>query len=345
MRNVVAKTLLAVSSVVLALLAAEIAVRILRIPPNPAAPLPIPSYRLSANPVIGYEYRPGNTSSEESFDDGHRGFVINSAGFRDSEHEANKPADVFRIVVLGDSTTAGNGTAFEKIYTTQLEALLNSGRTGGRRYEVLNMGVGGYHTLQEIETLRTKGLAYHPDLVLVTFCLNDFFLQSDGGVYERLQKDNHLSAEPILKTASKTLLDRILRVSRLAFVVFHRLNLPGSTYEQWYSREVLRGQSPTRIGFTLLSQLQRKYGFSAYVLILPEFSSPFSEYQSYGFHNEVTFSAEGLSGFTIIDLLPYFALLDNNPRSFSSDSIHLNENGHEAMAGILLPLVRKAAGK
>ena len=122
---------------------------------------------------------------------------------------------------MGDSTTAGNGVPdLDKTYTKQLEKLLNTHNTTGIHYEVLNMGVGGYHTMQEIETLRVKGLKYNPDLVLVTFCVNDFDLHSDGGLYRKLLEQTRLST----RNTETELYSRLLKLSRLAFLIHHRLN-------------------------------------------------------------------------------------------------------------------------
>jgi len=46
-------------------------------------------------------------------------------------------------------------------------------RTRGR-WEVLNAGVQGYNTEAELAFLRTRGLALHPESVVVGFNLNDF---------------------------------------------------------------------------------------------------------------------------------------------------------------------------
>jgi hypothetical protein len=35
------------------------------------------------------------------------------------------------------------------------------------------MGTEGYNSIQELELLRTKGLKYNPDLVVIYYCLND----------------------------------------------------------------------------------------------------------------------------------------------------------------------------
>ncbi len=62
----------------------------------------------------------------------------------------------------------GNNVALEETYPKVLEKILN-GDTEGFRYEVINAGVAGYGTQQELNYLRTEGLRYSPDLILVGF--------------------------------------------------------------------------------------------------------------------------------------------------------------------------------
>jgi lysophospholipase L1-like esterase len=341
MGQTVGKALLMVASSGLALVILEMAVRVLDLPPRPLAPLPVADYRLSVNPAISYEYRPGSKSSDKHFDKSHRGFAINSAGFRDYEYAETKTAETYRIIIVGDSTTAGNGVPdLAKTYTKQLEQLLNVSSTTGIRYEVLNMGVGGYHTMQEVETLRVKGLRYHPDLVLVTFCVNDFDLHSDGGVYRKLLEKNYLSTQH----TDTALSGGLLKLSRLAFILHHRLNSPQTVHDDVYIKEILQGQTTVRAGLALLSELQQRHGFTTLVVILPAFMTPFDKYQHTSIHERVFQAAEGLPGIAVMDLLQSFARFDNNAREFSYDGLHMNEYGHKVMAEILLPVIKSFAG-
>lgn len=91
----------------------------------------------------------------------------NSQGLRDREYPLEKPANTFRILVLGDSFTFGYGVEAEETYAKVLEKLLNRGST--LKYEVLNGGVIGYGTFHELRFLRESGLALHPDLVVIGF--------------------------------------------------------------------------------------------------------------------------------------------------------------------------------
>lgn len=324
---------------VLALLAMEGAVRVLDVPPRPLEPLPLSIYRLSTNPVIGYEYCP--TQEQPASAEPHA-WTINADGFRDRERSLTKAAGTYRIVALGDSTTAGNGIPDPgDLFTSKLEALLEAGAADGQRCEVLNMGVGGYHTFQEVETLRAKGLKYDPDLVLVTLCLNDFDLGSDGGVYEQLRERNRFAPVHPRLAAYR----RLLRVSRLAFVLCHRLGLGMSDneWERHYLEQVLGGDSPVRAGLAALSELRQEHGFEVLVVVLPYFDEPYSDYQGYEEHRRVLEDARGLAGIEVVDLLARFGAVSDELALFSFDGLHMNQRGHAELARMLSELLRERA--
>ena len=100
---------------------------------------------------------------------------INSHGYRDLERTKAKPDGVYRIAVLGDSFVEGREVALEQTFCAVLERMLN-GTSGfkGRTVEVLNFGVSGYGTAQELLTLRHDVYGFDPDqVILVVFTAND----------------------------------------------------------------------------------------------------------------------------------------------------------------------------
>jgi hypothetical protein len=98
----------------------------------------------------------------------------NSHGLRDREYPEEKPQDVYRIVMLGDSTTFGWGVPESQTTAKILERELNSANIPGhRRFEVLNAGVGNYDTVQEYTHYLTYDRAFHPDLVILEYFIND----------------------------------------------------------------------------------------------------------------------------------------------------------------------------
>lgn len=96
----------------------------------------------------------------------------NSLGLRSPEIERAKPAGTFRILVLGDSVTFGWSLRGEDTYASQLASLLSTLRPN-QRIEVINAGVSGYGTWQELRWLQEAGLSMDPDVVIVQAHLND----------------------------------------------------------------------------------------------------------------------------------------------------------------------------
>lgn len=91
----------------------------------------------------------------------------NELGFRERSFSITKPARTYRIAVLGDSFTFGNGLAANDRYTDRLQASLPAG------YEVLNFGAPGANTPQHLDTLRSRVLPADPDFVLLQWFVND----------------------------------------------------------------------------------------------------------------------------------------------------------------------------
>ncbi len=99
---------------------------------------------------------------------------INRDGLRDREHIKTKPANTFRIAVLGDSFVEALQVPFEESFSHVVEQQLRSCRTlAGRDIEVINFGVSGYGTAQELITLRNQVWQYTPDLVLLAMTTNN----------------------------------------------------------------------------------------------------------------------------------------------------------------------------
>lgn len=118
------------------------------------------------DPIVGWAHRPLQTGRFESY-----GFStsvrINSHGYRGPEIEYEKPDDVRRVVVLGDSFVWGFGVEEQDIFTSRLGQSLGSG------VEVVNLGVSGYSTDQELLIYRSEGRRYSPDLVVLVVAAND----------------------------------------------------------------------------------------------------------------------------------------------------------------------------
>lgn len=96
--------------------------------------------------------------------------LINSQGLHDREHALTKPPETLRIAVLGDSFAEALQVPLGDAFWAEMErGLQHCPNMGGRKVEVLNFGVSGYGTAQELITLRQRVWDYSPDIVLLTF--------------------------------------------------------------------------------------------------------------------------------------------------------------------------------
>ncbi len=98
----------------------------------------------------------------------HRGIPIttNSYGLRDSEIVVPKPPGVYRILMVGDSFTFGQGIPLlSQTIPKQLEARLRS--AGESRAEVINFGVCGLNTFEELMSYVQQGRRLEPDRVVL----------------------------------------------------------------------------------------------------------------------------------------------------------------------------------
>lgn len=66
----------------------------------------------------------------------------------------------------------GSGVRADELFTSRLERSLD-GRSDGRSVEVLNFGVAGYGLTNYAGVIRSKALAYQPDLIVLAVVNND----------------------------------------------------------------------------------------------------------------------------------------------------------------------------
>ncbi|MEO8502435.1 MAG: SGNH/GDSL hydrolase family protein [Acidobacteriota bacterium] len=120
------------------------------------------------DPVRGWGLIPGSRGWWRS--EGEAFVEINSDGFRGPSRVRPKPPGVLRVAILGDSCAEAVQVPYEATFAARLErSLATCPGVGARRVEVLDLGVSGYGTTQELLTLRDQGLSFAPDVVLLAF--------------------------------------------------------------------------------------------------------------------------------------------------------------------------------
>ena len=143
------------TSVVLALAALEVALRVVEWRRGSATAMP--QFVTCGDCPMLYRMNPDRPD-------------VSAQGLRGGEYAIPKPPGTLRILMLGDSTTYGFRVDAEATFAKRLEAALDG--TDGR-VEVINAGVNGYTPYNELQYFLSEGRAFAADIVIVTFCMND----------------------------------------------------------------------------------------------------------------------------------------------------------------------------
>ncbi len=97
---------------------------------------------------------------------------INSHGFHDEEFDEEKGRRELRGLVIGDSVTMAYGLTYRETFSSHLERLLETNIEFYSSFQIINTGVHGYGTSQEVQVLR-DAMRFDPDFIVVGFCMND----------------------------------------------------------------------------------------------------------------------------------------------------------------------------
>jgi lysophospholipase L1-like esterase len=144
-----------------------------------------------------------NTTFWHTTSDGRFKFVTNAQGFRDTRNYAyEKPDGLLRVIAVGDSNTQGFEVRQNRTFPAVIEQYL---RRRDVNVEVLNAGISGFSTAEELAFLENEGIKYRPDAVIVGFFANDFednikanlFALEDGQLVRK--KTTHAPGVRILK--------------------------------------------------------------------------------------------------------------------------------------------------
>ena len=302
-------------------------------------------FRTSAYPDLKYELTPGFSGAS---------IQINSQGFRGPEPSSDPSAK--RVIVLGDSIAFGNFLNWDDTFSNQVQRRLHSDRPA---VDVLDLGVGGYDVIQEVALLEIRGLKYHPDLVVVAYCLNDISIASvslDHIDRMRSQQRSLLYRSRLAQFVS-TNVEKIRTKRWLSHMnhpeVFHReyehqidtigddevelldqmKNAPRWPSTTWYGDRDRVGR--LRFAFRRLADISKKNGFSVVVMTVPLLTGDAETYTHRAAHRIVEMEARR-AGFDTIELMDAFmrAGMENLSAEWG-DIIHPNARGHAIMADLL----------
>jgi hypothetical protein len=269
----------------------------------------------------------------------------NSLGYYDYEYDREKGPGVFRIMVVGDSFSEGAGLSFDDIFPKRLERYLNCyGNEQKITYQVMNMSWRRRSTPLEVRLIKKYSGKYHPDLVILSYCLND---AEDLDVKEDLWRLRYIHPKLLFKRPigwRGVLYDH----SALAKLIFHRTfnTRNNHRYKRYYKELYMddyQGWKKTQEALRELGNLSRSYRIPARVLIFPLFSHSLGDdYPFKRIHNKVH-RALDKAGLPYIDLLPHYANMNHIRLEYIPDKDpHPDEIAHRIAAEALFQDLRQS---
>lgn len=120
------------------------------------------------HPFKAYEIIPNSTRLN--------GIHHNNYGFRGPDIDIVPTPNVTRIFLLGGSTTY-DGVGPEGHHTGDFIAKELAERFPNRKFEVINAGVEGYHSLQSLITVASCVVDFSPNIIIFMHGINDAFMR------------------------------------------------------------------------------------------------------------------------------------------------------------------------
>ncbi len=274
--------------------------------------------------------------------------TVNSQGYRGAVHPYRKTPGHIRVVMLGDSIAYSAGVDDDHSFS----ALVEKRRPD---IEIVNLAVGGYGTDQELIKLERQGLRYHPDVVILHFCLfSDYtdnslpsalfdarqpkpFFTWDG--HTLVEHDQHLKLSPVRRLA-QWLSDYSYLYNRLRVLV--GLRRPARQPGVWSERKnkVEDDLGPAaELTFALIrrmDELSRQVGARFYVVVHPD---------EFAFRHRSRLlrklcTSPMLDGITVVEMGDRHRAAGLDFSEFAIDEPgHLTERGHEVAADVVETLV------
>ena len=161
-RGILINLSLLIFSTLLALFLSEVALRLMGFNPLYVSPERDRFWRYDS--LLGWAHEPGQEGIFETRQF-HTLVRINEKGLRDRQHTYERQNNVKRILVLGDSFAWGYGVEESERFSQRLEQAIG--------VEVINAGVSGYSTDQELLWYKNEGIKYETDLVILALTGND----------------------------------------------------------------------------------------------------------------------------------------------------------------------------
>jgi lysophospholipase L1-like esterase len=261
---------------------------------------------------------------------------INSKGYRDLERAVPKPGGVRRAVCIGDSFTWGVSVLFDDAWPQRVERTLSLDR--GERWEAVNLGEPGLNAVQEASRLASEGFAYEPDVVIVAYVLND---SEDENAAEARRAADWVEEQrrgPSASLLDRSALVRLVR-TRVRATVENRRRV--EDFRSMYADDYA-GWAAARRALKAMGGMCRERGVPLVVAIFPLFGNPLDDRYPFAEIHAKVAQAAGEAGARVVDLLPFYRGLDGTLLVVNgADDEHPNEIAHRIAARAIAPAVEE----
>ena len=262
----------------------------------------------------------------------------NGRGLRDRDYPDRREPGVTRILSVGDSITIGQAISLEQTFPKRLEASLNA-RAEGSRFEVLNGGVSGYNACQEEAFFRDVAAAYHPDLVIWEYCLNDVDDPYDP------YPSGRTGYVPLPLSWKRALGDHLVLWNFLKAQLHAALSGESSgargTSNDWYARRIFAlydEKERSDRAWQCILRARDEMKRSGTEMLLVAFPFAIQTVPSSGYSDAPQREIERRcreARLLCLDLLPTFERGDAAALFLANDFIHLSDEGHRVAAAAI----------
>ena len=254
-----------------------------------------------------------------------------SENLQGNSYQKQKPENVFRIAVVGDSFTFAPFMQYDDSFTQRLERMLNL-KSSNRKVEVINYGVPGFSSAHEVPLVR-QALNEGADLVMLEITLNDPErkpYQPEGITI----KQNEQGAI-VVETAKGQ--SWLARHSKLYSFLFGRVSVykQGKSYEEYFHDlfrdKLAMGEFEGAIKKMKDASNEKKVPLVA--VIFPLFGSKLDDnYPFKDAHEKIGSLLNGIS-VPFVDLEPiYRGIPAERLQVMPGEDFHPNEIGHRMAA-------------
>jgi hypothetical protein len=255
----------------------------------------------------------------------------NAAGYRDLERAPQPGPGVRRLVLLGDSFAWGASIEFEDALPQRLERGLTRRRQ--ERWEVVNLALPGMNTVDQAAQVEQEVFAYHPDVVLLAYVLND---SEDAAAAEARRAADWAEVRRVPPSPGPLDHSALLRFVRARLWATRENRRRVSGYLSMYD-DGAPGWIAGRKALDRMGGLCRAHGVPFVVAIFPLFGNPLDERYPFGSIHARVAEAAARAGARVVDLLPAYRGLRWDLLVVDGvDDEHPNEIAHRIAAGVLL---------